>query len=245
MTRTLVIAEPGMTWDRDLDKAYRLIDAAKACDADIVKFQWTSSGRKIQQRRQVDEKYIAIYERGVQYPREWLFDLMTHCDEVGITFMCTTYLPEDIAVVDPLVKMFKVSAYESEWREFIEAHPHGKNILVSTNPKQTMYYLPGVRFLHCVSKYPTPIEDLKLRQYIGDDIEGFSDHTANVLTGAAAVAAGATIVEAHIRLHDTDKGNPDYGHSLVCDWVGGSHDAGNLSNFGLYVGFIRTVERML
>lgn len=238
--RTLVIAEPGMTWDRDLDKAYRLIDAAKECDADVVKFQWTSNGRKIQERRKVDPKYAAIYERGVQYPASWLELLKGHCDRVGIEFACTTYLIEDIAVVAPLVKRFKVSAYESKWEEFIRAHDPAKEIIISQNgPINTKRVGLIQRSLRCVSEYPTRLEKLNLSLIRDLHFDGLSDHTANVLTGALAVAAGAKIVEAHIRLWDTPKDNPDFGHSLVAE------PASDEFSFSKYVSNIRLAEKAL
>ena len=248
-----MIAEPGMTWDRNLDAAYRLIDAAKECGADVAKFQWCSSGRKIQERRKVDSKYIAIYEHGVQYPREWLEKLKGHCDQVGIEFACTTYLIEDIAVVAPLVKRFKVSAYESGWEEFTQGHRRFGKPLIVSKKHEGVVHIKGLdaSLLYCVSEYPTPLEKLRLqRMDIADGYDGLSDHTANVLTGAAAVAAGARIVEAHIRLNKTSKDNPDYGHSLMCDvgdypFEGSDVIDGNNSPFAKYVRNIRTVERML
>lgn len=246
----LVIAEPGMTWDRDLTQAFKLIDAAKACGSDVVKFQWTSSGKKLQERRQVDPKYVAIYERGVQYPREWLEKLKGHCDSVGIEFACTTYLIEDIAVVAPLVKRYKISAYESTWYEFVRAHSHA---ITSCNDLNTAYNVHSLGHdpLWCVSKYPTPVDALQIRYLAMEDspFVGLSDHTANVLTGAAAVAAGARIVEAHIRLSDTEKENPDYRHSLMAgfgkEWGEETQTKHHLTPFAEYVQNIRTVERML
>jgi N,N'-diacetyllegionaminate synthase len=54
-----------------------------------------------------------------------------------------------------------------------------------------------------------------------------------VLTGALAVACGATIVEVHFRLDETRKDNPDFAHSL---------SPGNLTT---YIANIRKAERML
>lgn len=227
-----------MTWDRDIGDAYRLIEAAKESGADVCKFQWTSSAKKLQERRGVDRKYAGIYERGVQYPAEWLEKLRLHCDQVGIEFSCTTYLIEDIPIVAPLVKRFKVSAYESQWAEFMDAHaPFGREIIASTNPKKYPQFNAGsVRVLHCISEYPTPIEHLGLRIFSEDMHDGLSDHTTSLITGALAVAAGASIVEKHIRLGDADPKNPDYDVSLPCD---------DMYKFHHYVWCIRQAEKAL
>lgn len=238
--RTLIIAEPGMCWEKDLSKAYGLIDSAKAAGADCIKFQWTSNGRKMQQRRRVDPKYGAIYEAGVQYPPDWLELLKFYCDSAGIEFMCTTYLPEDIPVIESLVNRFKVSAYESQDEDFIRRHVrYDKEIIVSINPSylplNRTHRLKQIKLLHCQSIYPTPIEKLKLSRISEQDLDGYSDHSANVLAGAAAVACGAEIVEVHIKDAHTPIDNPDYGHSLFCSHLG----------FEAYVRNIRTVEAML
>lgn len=236
---TVVICEPGMTWDRDLNKAYALIDAAKEAGGDCVKFQWTSNGEKMQQRRRVDPKYAAIYTHGVQYPADWLEMLKNRCDSVGIEFACTTYLPEDIPVVSDLVQRFKVSAYESQDEDFVRRHVrYDKDIIVSVNPSYIplprTHRLKQIKLLHCISEYPTRHDRLQLARISKHDLDGFSDHSANVLAGAAAVAHGAKLVEVHIKGADTDIHNPDYGHSLFCSYPG----------LETYISNIRQVEAM-
>ena len=248
-----IIAEAGSSHDNDLQKAYRLIEAAKECGADAVKFQWTSRPYSMSDRRGLGRKAGDMYAQYLYKPVAWLESLKTHCDKVGIEFMCTVYLIEDIATIAPLVSRFKVSAFESQWKEFIQAHvAYDKMIIASVNPGKSVAHRVD-RALYCVSKYPTALEDLHLREHVHEHdgmvygCDGFSDHTANVLTGAAAVAAGAQIVEAHIRLNDTEPTNPDYPHSLPVH----AH-RGNCQNyckeeddFEDYVRNIRTVERML
>lgn len=76
--------------------------------------------------------------------------------------------------------------------------------------------------LHCISAYPAPVDELNLRAISmcehPDGLEvGFSDHSAPELvwTGAMAVAAGATIVEAHLKLTETAPDNPDAPHAMT------------------------------
>lgn len=247
-----IIAEAGSSHDNDLQKAYRLIEAAKECGADAVKFQWTSNAGKMADRRGLDLKTAGtMYETYLEKPVSWLESLKAHADKVGIEFMCTVYLIEDISTIAPFVKRFKVSAFESHDAQFIAAHLkgpalkgpwNGHDVIISLNPgKYVPMHLDApacVKTLHCISLYPTDPALLRL----GPSMllhDGFSDHTANVLTGAAAVAAGASIVEAHIRLSSTSPENPDYPHSLVADSENPEFA------FSKYVQNIRTVERML
>lgn len=257
-----VIAEAGSTWrqvrtpeqlqgtgigaEGYLATARRSIEAAKECGADAWKCQWTSNAEAMAARRGHPE-WAEGYRKWLQYPAELLPALKSLCDAAGIEFMCTVYLIEDIATIAPLVKRFKVSAFESQWEEFIKAHPRDRGMIVSFNshPHNWTGY---INQLYCVSKYPTPLEDLHFATVAPYGFEdggylGFSDHTTSLLTGALSVAAGGSIVEKHIRLHDTDKANPDYGHSLIADAQ--DDDPPGHSNFGAYVEYIREAEKAL
>jgi sialic acid synthase SpsE len=72
--------------------------------------------------------------------------------------------------------------------------------------------------LHCISSYPTSLSQANLA-VIGNLAQrfpvpiGFSDHTAEWITGALAVTAGATILEKHFTLDRTMPG-PDQAFSL-------------------------------
>jgi len=79
---------------------------------------------------------------------------------------------------------------------------------------------PGidVAFLHCVSCYPTTIDDLNLRKM--DLLEkklstpvGFSDHSKSVTVPGFAVARGAQIIEKHVTI-DKQLPGPDHETSL-------------------------------
>lgn len=224
----------------------------KACGADVAKFQWASDGVKMAARRGLPGSG-EMYVKYLQYDLAWLKLLKSECDRVGIEFMCTVYLPEDIPVIAPLVKRFKISAHESQWDRFLDAHQtYNRPIIVSINPGQRPADGKSVSNLHCISEYPAPLEHMQLvrsglSEYDGSCF-GLSDHSGNVLTGAVAVARGAKIIESHVRLQDTPEDNPDYGHSLSVtlscscrDWECG-HDQ---SPYEQYVSNVRLAERML
>ena len=273
-SKTFVIGEVGSTWECDLTKAFRLIRAAKECGADAVKFQFTSNPEKMAARRGIPDA-APMYRKYLAWPQGYIPELKAYADEVGIEWMCTVYIPEDIGVIAPYVKRFKISAYESQDAQFIAEHlkPPWKHeeLIISLNPGKTVpMHLDDSNFvtkLHCMSFYPTAPEHLHLNHL--HDLEnknrfpiatqtydGLSDHTANTLTGALAVAAGATVIEKHIRLFwDTPKDNPDYPHSLIADWIMkdpwqesmayGSDWGWFEDSFQRYVMQIRLAEKML
>ena len=95
-----------------------------------------------------------------------------------------------------------------------------------------------IAILHCISAYPTKIEDLNLltipeiKNKFFDVVVGLSDHSLSVVSGAVAVALGAKIIERHFILNRKD-GGPDAAFSL------------EPNEFSLMVKQIRETEKML
>lgn len=242
MSGVFIIAEAGSTHENSLETAFRLIKGAKECGADACKFQFWSNSKALAERRKLP-KAAEKYEQ-YRMPMAWLVELKGKCDEVGIEFMCTTYLLEDIGTVAPYVDRFKISAYESQWHDFVDAHADfNKQIIISQNPDAPVSWIGAmrVRTLHCISDYPTYINQLKLRKIQNDCADGLSDHTTSTISGAVAVGCGATILEKHIRPFSLHAENPDYPHSLACE---GPFE-GRYMAFGQYVQNVREAELML
>ena len=250
MARTFVIAEAASAHDRDFGKAKRLIDAAALAGADAVKFQFWSNATHLAHRRNA-QSYLSAYLR-YALPVQWLPRLRAHAESRGLEFMCTAFLPEDIAVVAPFVKRFKVSSFEAFDTAFLNAHaPFDKPMIISVGmagdpPFSFMTSTHGdAEYLHCVSAYPTPISELNLAVIHRSKFDpfrrvdhrwyaGLSDHTGCIETGGIAVAAGALILEVHMKLEDTDPANPDAGEFALLP-----------ESLTAYVTFVRQVETML
>ena len=70
--------------------------------------------------------------------------------------------------------------------------------------------------MHCISSYPARLADANL-SVISELVHrhgvpvGFSDHTVETMTGALAVASGASLLEKHFTL---DKALPGPDHSF-------------------------------
>lgn len=228
--RTFVIAEAGSCHGGSLHRAKRLVQVAAEAGADAVKFQ-TFHAERLAARRHA-EAFRAIYGRYAM-PPDWLPVLAEAADEAAVEFMTTSYDVASLALVAPFVRRFKVASFEATDRDFLRAHvPYGKPVIVSTGlcsldevMELVAAFPPAwvasgtLTVLHAVSAYPTPLDQVNLgaiatlRGALGLRV-GLSDHTGDVLTGALAVAAGASVIETHVRLDDTDPANPDFGHSL-------------------------------
>lgn len=227
--RVLVIAEPGAIHEGDFTVMQDMVHVAAKSGADVMKFQWVSDPKRLAERRHAPE-YAEAYQR-IAFSRHCLPMLAADCFKEGIEFACTVYLPEDVPVIAPLVKVFKVASFEAENDELIRAmRPYSKPIMVSCGMGQNAV---GVLRLHCISAYPAPLHDLNLAVLRDGFFSGFSDHSGQTITGALAVAAGARIVEAHYRLDDCDPKNPDFPHSLTP------------AEFAEYVRLIRLAEQAM
>ena len=237
MCKTYIIADGGACHDSQLSGQLALVHAAAMAGCDAYKTQWTSDPIAMAGRRgrAAADGYADVYARYLAWPKDWHRRLADACCEAGLDYMCTVFIPADIAIVAPHVARFKVASFEASDVAFLAAHgPYRQPILVSTGllSGEEFYTLTNrrftgkfrVRWLHCVSAYPAPIDALNLavvRENTASGCErifsGMSDHSAPALTwtGALAVAAGAHIVEAHLRLDETDPANPDYPHAMT------------------------------
>lgn len=249
MVKTFVIAEAGSSWRigtksaRHIEYAKKCIRIAKEAGCDAVKFQWTSDPRLMEKRRKVPEGAYTI----LTWPQAWLNVFAAECEHLGIEFMCTAFLPQDVSIIAPFVKRFKIASLEANNLELFDAcEQQRKPIILSTGAlghaqlcdidSQIGSNAYGVKMLQCTAAYPCPINQLNLSILAPSKfkmVHGLSDHSGDELAGALAVACGAKIIEVHMRLDETRADNPDFVHS---------HDPWSLR---LYVQNIRKAELML
>ena len=209
MRTPFVIAEFGSCHEQSFTRALEGIAVAKRADADAVKYQYWSSPQRMRERRHMDDPQA--YERG-SVLTTWLPLLSDEAHKRGLEFMATCYLPEDIKIVAPYVDRFKLASFEARdpemWRALKGYEGHVVVSLGMMNDED-IEDIPDLTWtLHCVSAYPTPLEEASLGAIWGG--HGYSDHTNCLYTGGFAVSAGADMLEVHYRLDDTSKECPDY-----------------------------------
>lgn len=222
----LVIAECGSCHDGDFKKALRLIDAARQVGADCAKVQFWSDADALARRRGVPDVYRDIYRR-YQVPKAWLTSLARHCRQVGIEFMVTCYLSNDLKRLASLSQRLKIASFEADCdlvTKALRAVDATQQVIVSAGmvDDARLCELTALRnrryksssslaILHCVSSYPVPaVNAMNLSVIRAYGLDGLSDHSRHASMGGLAVAAGAEIIEAHLRLDDTDPANPDF-----------------------------------
>lgn len=221
-----VIAEIGLNHNGSLDRAKKLIDAAKTAGADTAKFQASHPEAEISRRYEqaqfdmISELILAMDELAV---------CKAHCEQVGMRFLCT---PADVRSIDALVAMgvdrLKIGSDNLTNAEFLyHAEETLLPLIVSTGMANDAeiaaacelvgYY--QLTLLHCTSAYPCDVKDANLAAIPSmiaqwPALIGWSDHTTSLTLPAVAVGLGAVIIEKHITLSRSDDG-PDHDASLT------------------------------
>lgn len=235
-----IIAEAGINHDGDFNKAIRLIDIAKAANADAVKFQtWKTEeiitktvNQTAYQERNIGKKdsQFNMLKR-LELTFEAFKDLKNYAKKKGIIFLST---PDDEKSADFLdsigVPAFKIGSGELTNIFMLERIAEkNKPIILSTgmaNLKEieeavkTIYSTGNKKLilLHCTSQYPTEFKDVNLRAMLTlkkkfNTIIGYSDHTIGTLVPQIAVSMGAKVIEKHFT-YDTNAIGPDHKCSL-------------------------------
>lgn len=218
------IAEVSSNHDRDLDRSFAFIDRAAEIGCQAVKFQLF----------RIDEMFAPeILEQSAKHRarREWelpvsfLAPLAQRCREHNVEFMCTPFYLKAVDELAPHVSAYKIASYELMWDELLAACAStGKPVILSTGmatlPEIThaaevlrRHNARDVTLLHCVSAYPTPVNEANLAamhtitQATGFPC-GWSDHTVSPAVVLRAVMKWkAPVVEFHL---DLDRNGAEY-----------------------------------
>ncbi len=240
--RILIIAEAGVNHNGSLEIAKKLIDTAKECGADIVKFQTAKLSSLVSKSAPMAE-YQKENTGKEESQKDMLsklllpFDdyklLSDYCKAVGIKFLSTPFDVESIEFLDPLLDIWKIPSGEiTNYPYLVKIAKTGKDIILSTGMCTMQEVEDAVKvlkdndagkitILHCTTNYPTPMEDvnlkamLTLKERFGCDV-GYSDHTRGIEVPIAAAALGATVLEKHFTL-DRNMEGPDHKASLEPD----------------------------
>jgi N-acetylneuraminate synthase len=236
-----IIAEIGANHNGDPELCRRLIDAAKECGADAVKFQsWSkasliSAAEYTRNTRYVGDQRVPGLEQAVeqyQLTPEAHRDVAAYCARRGITFFSSCFSREEVALLESLdAPAYKVASMDVNHLPLLEVvAATGKPVILSAGMatlgevERALAVLREhgagpIALLHCVSIYPTPPADVHLRtmatwRQAFDVPVGFSDHTIGTAVPLAAVALGACIIEKHFTL---DKGLEGWDHAISAD----------------------------
>jgi sialic acid synthase SpsE len=220
-----VIAEAGLNHNGSVEIAKQLIDLACEAGADAVKFQKRTID-KLAVRSTLDAKDDRFPEFGKTYRevREHLeFDMLQYkelkkyAEDKDLDFLCTAFDTEAADFLEELgIEIYKLASHSATNIELIEyLAKSGKRAILSTGMADLEEITTAVNIfkthntplllLHCVSAYPTALEEcnLKMIKVLEDKFSlpvGYSGHELGYLPTLAAVAMGAVAIERHYTL---------------------------------------------
>lgn len=229
----LIVAEIGVNHEGSLAKARELVQLAAQTGVDAVKFQTYRPEHFIS--TSTPERYERVSRFGLPIPA--FAELAELATSLGLGFFSSaideSVIP-DLAAYCPVIKVASADlTFEPTLRGVAAT---GKPMILSTGLgtvaeiEQAVKWIQAeigtapleeqVILMHCVSAYPTPLEEANLRaipflqEHFGV-LVGYSDHTLGSLACLGAVSLGACVIEKHFT--DQKQGRDFRDHELSAD----------------------------
>lgn len=235
------IAEIGQNHQGDISIAKKLIDEAKKSGADCVKFQKTDINEKFT-KSVLDSPYegsnswgntYGQHKQHLEFSNEEFLELQKYAISKDILFTASAMDIESFRFLKSInVPFIKIGSGDANNIQLLrEATKYSGPLVISTGMqafelvKEIYDFMKhnGKRnfaLMHCISSYPTPLEDINLRvielykRRFPDIVIGYSGHEIGIEVSIAATVLGAQIIERHITLDQHQKGS-DHRCSLL------------------------------
>ena len=215
--KVLVIAEIGNNHEGRYTLAEEMIGLAAEAGADVVKFQTIIPERLVSLQQQ--ERIHQLKKFQLSYNE--FGKLAKVAKNQNVIFLSTPFDIDSAMFLNELVPAYKVSSGDNDFFPLIEMIANtGKPIIMSTGlvnigeVKKSVKFIKNIwddqnidqelALLHCVSSYPTPLENanlLAIRELENiAGVVGYSDHTLGIDAAILSIAVGARIIEKHFTI---------------------------------------------
>ena len=234
---TKLIAEIGQAHDGSLGMCHSYIDALAKTGVNAIKFQTHIAHAessihepfRIKFSKQDATRYD--YWKRMEFSQAQWIDIGKHCKDVDIEFISSPFSNTAVDVLEVAnVQCYKVGSGEVTNFLLLKKIAETKKPAIISSGMSSLKELDAsiaflkalnvdVSLLQCTTSYPTQpeqyglnmIAELRKRYHIPI---GFSDHSARIETGIAAVTLGAEILEFHA-VFSKDQFGPDVSSSLT------------------------------
>jgi N,N'-diacetyllegionaminate synthase len=229
-----VIAELGLNHGGAVQQALRLVDGASTARAHAIKLQVFEASRLVAGDApgpsHLRDRSLRALFRDLELDLDACAAVITHARTLGLAVLATAFDEGMVAALDRLdVDAFKIASGDLTHVALIEAAARTRRpLVVSTGMSSEAEVAaavdwaagagahtvagslpPTVALLHCVSAYPTPVEQQNLAairtlsQRFGLPV-GLSDHGMGREAALLTHALGGTLYERHLWLPGTE-----------------------------------------
>ena len=219
-SKPYIVAELNSSHRGKVEYARQMIDVAKECGCNAVKFQsWTADSlycKNYYEENPLSKRMV----KGFSLAASDLKELAEHCREIGIDFSSTPYSKSevDFMVEECAPAFIKIASMDINNRPFLKYIAGKKLPIVLSTGMATIEEIEtavqiiesegnrDICILHCVSIYPVESSEVNLRNMIMLKEKfpyynvGYSDHTLGCEVACAAVGLGANLIEKHFTL---------------------------------------------
>jgi sialic acid synthase SpsE len=220
--KVFVVAEIGINHNGSIENAKKLIDMAKRCGCDAVKFQKRTPDICVpfEQRNILREtpwgtmKYID-YRHKMEFDKEQYAEIDRYCREKDILWFAS---PWDIKSVEFLesfdIPCYKIASAMLTNKKLLERIKQTRKPIILSTGMSTISQIKkavdiigeeNLILLHCTSTYPLKDHEIDLsviktlKKYFNCPI-GYSGHEPGLFPSIVAAAQGACVIERHITL---------------------------------------------
>ena len=218
-----LIAEIGINHNGSLDITKKLIDAAKECCFDAVKFQKRTIDI-VYDKKTLDTPRESPWgtttreqKLGLEFEKEEYDEIDNYCKKLGIDWFASAWDSQSLQFLDNYdLKYHKIASAMIVDKDLLESvAQRKKHTFISTGMSNKKEIDDAIKIfrenscpfelMHCVSTYPMKPKDAnlttinQLKKEYNCDV-GYSGHENGVLVSLVAFMQGITSLERHITL---------------------------------------------
>uniref|UniRef100_A0A6M3LBK1 Putative N-acetylneuraminate synthase n=2 Tax=viral metagenome TaxID=1070528 RepID=A0A6M3LBK1_9ZZZZ len=226
-----IIAEIGINHNGSIETAKALMDVAKQCGCDYIKFQ----------KRDIDTVYSKEFldsprespwgktqgeqKRALEFGFEEYREIDRYSEEIGLPWFASCWDFESLAFIESFnPPLHKIASPMLTHKIFVrKVASLGRTTLISTGMSDWVPILNAASIFeaehcpyalfHCTSEYPCPDDACnismipELRKKFPGVSVGYSNHSPGILSCIGAAFLGAEWIEAHVTLDRTMYGS--------------------------------------
>tara|TARA_A100001035_G_C27777910_1_gene500069 strand:+ start:458 stop:1513 length:1056 start_codon:yes stop_codon:yes gene_type:complete len=219
-SETYFIAEIGSNFDGSMKRALRLIDIAKDCGANAVKFQhytaetlvsdngFRNLGKQLSHQKEWTGSVFEVYNKA-SLNKEWTKELHQYSKSKGLGFLTSPYSKELIDYTAEFLDAIKIGSGDITWTEIIEySAKQNKPILLGTGASDINEVDDAVKaitkhnnqfcIMQCNTNYEGKKEDFKYQNL--NVLKEYKKRYPNALLGLSCHMPGHLSVLASVSL---------------------------------------------